>query len=441
MFRIRPLFGLLVLSVFCLLVAADKNGGSRSDGGDRASETSSASASLSTASASAGNGTSVGNGTAGAQGDKQCLSQLMCITGSVSGSTVTYQLQSITSQTLGWMAIGFGSQMANTPMVIMWPNTDGTMTLSQRQASGLVMPTPVASPTNVATAATSLSTLSGSQPVLAFTIAGSASQVPLIWAFGTTRPSAAADSTLQQHLSSGTLTLDLTKTLSSVNGTTSSSSSSTNTPLLPYEKMIIAHAVVATFGFLFLLPGGVLLARYTRTISPKWYTGHWVIQAALAGPTVVAGIILGFKATDQAGISFTTKHQNVGIALLVLYFVQCFLGAFIHFVKIPFRFKRPPQNYGHAILGLTILALALYQVRLGYKQEWPNITGRTLSNGVNIVWIVWTVLLAVLYFGGLAYLPRQWRQERGSEDPRREYQMSSYEDSQEENLKLNRRPS
>lgn len=75
-------------------------------------------------------------------------------------------------------------------MVIMWPNSDGTITLSQREASAEVMPTPVASPTNVATAATPLSTvslffythylykahslstkLSGSQPVLAFTIA------------------------------------------------------------------------------------------------------------------------------------------------------------------------------------------------------------------------------------------------------------------------------
>lgn len=45
--------------------------------------------------------------------------------------------------------------------------------------------------------------------------------------------------------------------------------------------MIIAHAVVATFGFLFLLPSGVLLARYVRTISTQWYTGHWIIQAAL----------------------------------------------------------------------------------------------------------------------------------------------------------------
>lgn len=36
---------------------------------------------------------------------------------------------------------GFGNEMPNTPMVIMWTNSDGTVTLSQRKASGHVMPT------------------------------------------------------------------------------------------------------------------------------------------------------------------------------------------------------------------------------------------------------------------------------------------------------------
>jgi hypothetical protein len=38
---------------------------------------------------------------------------------------------------------------------------------------------------------------------------------------------------------------------------------------------------------------------------------------------------------------------------------------FIHFVRVPFLFiaHRPPQNYLHAAIGLTILAMAGYQVR------------------------------------------------------------------------------
>jgi hypothetical protein len=55
---------------------------------------------------------------------------------------------------------GFGTQMINTPMVIMWPNADGTVTLSQRQAGGYSMPTVVNAPPRVATLQSTLSTAS-----------------------------------------------------------------------------------------------------------------------------------------------------------------------------------------------------------------------------------------------------------------------------------------
>ena len=55
---------------------------------------------------------------------------------------------------------GFGSQMAKTPMVIMWLN-NGQVILSQREASSEVMPTVVANPPRTATLAPSLSIVSG----------------------------------------------------------------------------------------------------------------------------------------------------------------------------------------------------------------------------------------------------------------------------------------
>lgn len=45
---------------------------------------------------------------------------------------------------------GFGTQMPDSPMVITWPNEDGTITLSQREAPAHVMPTIVANPPQVA---------------------------------------------------------------------------------------------------------------------------------------------------------------------------------------------------------------------------------------------------------------------------------------------------
>lgn len=60
--------------------------------------------------------------------------------------------------------------MANTPMVIFWSNSDGSVTVSQRQASGEVMPTVVASPPRVATPLPSLTSLSGTTPKFGYSI-------------------------------------------------------------------------------------------------------------------------------------------------------------------------------------------------------------------------------------------------------------------------------
>ncbi|GJJ11392.1 hypothetical protein Clacol_005625 [Clathrus columnatus] len=351
-----------------------------------------------------------------------------------------YELQSTDVLPFGWMAIGFGTQMHGPPMVIMWGNSDGTITLSQRQAPPGSAPIPVASPPKVATAVPQLSSLTGSQPKVVFTIPGTANLTDLIWAFGTTKPKKPANSTLLKHTGAGTFTLDLTKTLpGDTNGTAGalpSSKSSTTTPFLPYQKLIIAHAVIVSLGFLIFLPIGVLLARLTRTYNNKWFKGHWILQFVLgergnalslfkkgknlirekAGPAIIAGCILGFVAVNvQGGGESHTSHKTIGRVLLGLYLGQCALGVFIHFIKIHFwRFNyRPPQNYIHVILGLTILGLSFYQARLGFTQEWVNSTGRpTVPNGVNITWIILLSIVAITYIVGLVYLPRQLRQEK-----------------------------
>ena len=64
--------------------------------------------------------------------------------------------------------------MADTPMVIMWPNTDGTVTLSQRQAPADVMPTVVPNPPRTATVVDSLTSLTGNQPKFGYSIPVSA---------------------------------------------------------------------------------------------------------------------------------------------------------------------------------------------------------------------------------------------------------------------------
>ncbi|PSS35565.1 hypothetical protein PHLCEN_2v1476 [Hermanssonia centrifuga] len=377
----------------------------------------------------------------GMHGDVVCT-DLLCVGALVNGTTVQYTLQSLDAASLGWMAMGFGSQMANTPMVIMWPNTDGTVTLSQRKAPAEVMPTVDSNPPRIATLESSLSDLSGSNPKLVFSIpANSDTTQDIIWAFSSTNPDdSAADATLIQHLNSGPTQLDLTNVLTAssmdptnpvltlASGPNSNSGGGSTSPvttavtfklppLLPYEKYIVAHAILCVIGFLGLLPLGAIVARWIRTFNPVWFRLHWIIQFGLALPVIVAGVACGITAVHMGGMfHLNDTHMKWGVAIFVLYFFQITLGAFIHFWK-PKRFAaknmRPPQNYFHAIIGILIIGVAFYQVRTGFRQEWLIATGRLgVGNGANIIWIIWLVLIPAIYFSGMILLRRQYRQER-----------------------------
>ncbi|KAF9258844.1 hypothetical protein L218DRAFT_948046 [Marasmius fiardii PR-910] len=325
------------------------------------------------------------------------LSNYMCITASLNGTTVEYILSS-RGRTPGWMAMGFGNTMVGSPMVIMWANSDGTFTISQRQASGYTEPQVVDSPPRTASLSSPESSVSAFSDATgdiryAFTIPHDGKTTPnLIWAFGTTNPgSSDARATLVQHIDGGSTVLDLSKTVSPESGsnTPSGNSGDISIPLQRYQKLIIAHAIFCLFGFLFFLPAGALLARYLRTFTNVWFKGHWILQWLLAGLCIVIGTALGIRSVSEAKAAhLDDTHKKWGVALFVLYVFQCLLGAFIHFVKPanPWPKGRGIQNYFHAVLGLLIVGLAFYQVRTGYKYEWPVATGRgSLGRGVDIV--------------------------------------------------------
>jgi hypothetical protein len=99
----------------------------------------------------------------------------------------------------------------------------------------------------------------------------------------------------------------------------------------------------------------------------------------------------------------------------------------------------------HALLGLTIIALAFYQVRTGYRDEFPRYAQIAVPKGVNAAWIAWLIvssrcfvlfvdadgaqIVLVAYVGGLALLPRQWKQELQAQRPHQQdnLKMDSYE--------------
>ncbi|KAF8623187.1 hypothetical protein AX17_007512 [Amanita inopinata Kibby_2008] len=138
----------------------------------------------------------------------------------------------------------------------------------------------------------------------------------------------------------------------------------------------------------------------------------------MSAPLIFAGIGLGFRLTHDHGYhNFSRHHQRVGFALLILYIVQLILGNLVHFVKSDKMFKvagRAVHNYVHAVIGLTIMAMACYQVHLGFYVEWPYAVSTVvqLPAGAKRSWLALTILMFSLYAIGLAFLPRQLKQEK-----------------------------
>ncbi|KAH0589462.1 hypothetical protein H2248_005210 [Termitomyces sp. 'cryptogamus'] len=333
---------------------------------------------------------------------------------------------------------GFGQFMAGTPMVIMWPNGNDVV-LSQRKAPAEVMPTVDPNPPRIATLDNSLTSLSGDKPSFGFTIpANSDTTQFIIMAFGIDLPgSSDPGATLRQHFEFKMVTLDLTKGSSTTPTSDSSAASPTKTspaghrtnpaddiPLLQYQRMIVAHGIFLTVAFLLLLPGGALLARYLRTFTPTWFLGHTIAQFWLSGPVIIVGIVFGILAVSKSGaLHLDDNHKRLGVAIFVLYISQVVLGAAIHWIKPRNSARRPTQNYAHAVFGLLIIAIAMFQVHDGFTSEWQRTTGREgLSGSVIIFYYVWIGLITVSYSIGLVLLPKQFRQEK---QPKR-FSMSEY---------------
>ncbi|KAL0959521.1 hypothetical protein HGRIS_011235 [Hohenbuehelia grisea] len=206
-------------------------------------------------------------------------------------------------------------------------------------------------------------------------------------------------------------------------------------PLSPLEKQARNHAILCTTGFLILLPLGALIARYARTFTNRWWIVHGVVQFLIAGPVILAGWSYGYMTTTQlegyTGGHFVDPHKKNGLALLILYLIQVFLGAFIHYVKMPsvFHGRRPPQNYFHAFVGIVIFVLAAFQVHYGLYTEWPTSTGNLhmVPMPAKNAWLALIIVFWALYAIGLAFLPRQMSQERAGRTRSKEDEVALHE--------------
>ncbi|KAH8993440.1 hypothetical protein EDB92DRAFT_1854186 [Lactarius akahatsu] len=337
----------------------------------------------------------------GSAHDSLC-SDVMCIECEVNGATARYVLRSTGLQRLGWMAIGFGRNMADSPMVIVWPSYDadgafGSVTLSQRKSPWEIMPTPDPKPPFAAKLSLSDTSVTGEHPQIGFTRrAPKDGMQNIIWAFSRTPPgSADADAHISIHQRIGRGMLNLTRTVPTpvepvppaLPPSTPAESSGSDTTAghggidekAKGEResetnggserpgrggfASLMHGAFCMAGFLLVIPAGVLVVRYAKmTGSPRAFELHRLLQLHLAGG-FIAGGTLAYLFTDNDASGGVVAHRAGSANLLLLYLVQCAYGSWVY--RIPWQSRTRMHRVLLAGLGATIVLLAVYQTWLG----------------------------------------------------------------------------
>ncbi|KAG6821146.1 hypothetical protein H0H93_005366 [Arthromyces matolae] len=336
---------------------------------------------------------------------------------------------------------GFGTRMKDTHMVIMWPNEDGSTTLSQRMGIGHVEPLPVEYPPRHAIIAEprvsavwhpkAVKTLAFTMPVNKTVLSWTEATEHLIWAYGKIRPEKPHYSELIQHFVAGYLTLDLGGKMpeyvipsveSAAHGDVKNSEATLDaiesvSAHKGHASIIIAHGVLCSLGFLVLLPAGALFARWGRSMTPRWLGIHRMINSTVAFPFITLGWILGpvVVFNHQGKELLDDVHQLTGLLLVIMYYFQVALGRWVHHrrEKNALTAKlHPPVNIVHVLLGLSLIAVAFAQVRSGMKEAKMWMGDTHISHWCHVLWNVWVLLLPVAYLTGTVLLPRQLFQER-----------------------------
>ncbi|KAI9510105.1 hypothetical protein F5148DRAFT_1182489 [Russula earlei] len=169
-------------------------------------------------------------------------------------------------------------------------------------------------------------------------------------------------------------------------------------PFSVYEERARAHGILASVAFLIIVPLGVLIPRYLRTFSNRWWWAHWLINLLVAAPLIFAAWAMAKSARSISHLP--TNHHSVGRTIFGLYIVQFLFGAVIHFVRVPIIL--------HVGLGLLILTHG------GLYHQWEYATGNVhpVKGSLKHAWLALLLIFWLMYSIGLVLLRRQFAQER-----------------------------
>ncbi|OZJ01546.1 hypothetical protein BZG36_05507, partial [Bifiguratus adelaidae] len=165
-----------------------------------------------------------------------------------------------------------------------------------------------------------------------------------------------------------------------------------------YTQLVIAHAALMAFVFLFVVPLGVIVARYSATwVAHSWFNHHVFTMLLLAGIPFVAAFGLGIQAVGE---QFQDPHHIIGLTVFVGFWFQALLETLNHIDnRRNFTPKTPWYHSFHHWLGRLLFLLALANMPIGIYTylDPPNVAPYVVYGILVGLWLLVLVILEIRY--------------------------------------------
>lgn len=315
---------------------------------------------------------------------------------------------------LGWIAIGHGTRMSNSRMMITWPvgekDEENGWVISYRSATGHMLPKSL----RISEKETLLKinqTNANNDSTVSFNFirplilgpSDTLSRKPaqrFVWAVSSSRPlGMESDGRILYHdLGYGRVNLNLNEKLLP-NGTIRSETESLRdlTHSYRHDGLITVHATVLSVAWIFCAPAAVLSARFMRANSSRWVKIHWILHTFTVIFTLIGIICAAFAV--GAGSHLDSHQKKMGFFVVVGMLFQVFEGYAIHTFSKKSDTRRALQNWLHIIFGCSLIILSWATIVSGIK-EWEA-QGRGTPVSVSVIMGLAVGLALVLYAMGL----------------------------------------
>ncbi|KAI1037779.1 hypothetical protein LB503_009416 [Fusarium chuoi] len=320
----------------------------------------------------------------------------VCYSWAVPSSTSSLYIRLEAPTTYQWVAIGTGSRMSGSTMLVIYQDGSGNITLSTRKGHGHDMPTYQAMSGIKLVEGSGVS--NGSMVANIYwkdaSIQGTAEWISA-WKKGSSLDTSDASSDFAEHDGTDSFSVDLSK--ATVSGTSNPFLNSSNSNTTPSDNAVSsggggedhtgsAHGVIMAVVFLAGFPIGSVLTPLL---------GKWLIHASwqiIAFVGMWIGFGIGKVAADRGGDWFHEPHIVLGTIVCILMIVQPILGWMHHRNYVKYQ-RRTTISYGHIWYGRAIMIVGIINGGIGLQLS-------SASTALIVGYSIVGILVSAIYAAG-----------------------------------------